>query len=72
MLGGRPPAVSERVAALPQVAVASRLRFGHWKDGEATSGLTAVDPGTLPAVTGVRLLHGRLDALADGGIVVAD
>jgi putative ABC transport system permease protein len=72
MLGGLSPAVSERVAALPQVAVASRLRFGHWKDGEATSALTAVDPATLPAVTDVRLLAGSLDALAGGGVVLAE
>jgi putative ABC transport system permease protein len=72
MLGGLPPAVSQQVAALPQVSVASRLRFGHWKDGEATSALTAVDPRTLPAVTNVRLLAGTLDALADGGVVLAE
>jgi putative ABC transport system permease protein len=72
MLGGLPPAVAERVAALPQVAVASRLRFGHWKDGQATSALTAVDPRTLPSVTGVKLLQGRLDALANGGVILAE
>jgi len=72
MLGGLPPAVSERVAGLPQVAVASRLRFGHWKDGQVTSALTAVDPGTLPEVTDVRLVQGRLDALADGGVILAE
>jgi putative ABC transport system permease protein len=72
MLGGLPPAVSERVAALPQVATASRLRFGHWKDGQATSALTAVDPRTLPEVTGVRLVQGRMDGLADGGVILAE
>ena len=72
MLGGLPPAVAERVATLPQVAVASRLRFGHWKDGQTTSALTAVDPRTLPSVTGVKLVQGRLDALADGGVTLAE
>ena len=72
MLGGLAPAVSERIAALPQVAVASRLRYGHWKDGEATSALTAVDPRTLPEVADVRLVQGRLDALAGGGVILAE
>ena len=72
MLGGVPTAVSERVAALPQVAVASRLRYGHWKDGATTSALTAVDPATLPAVTNLHLVQGRLSDLASGGIVLAE
>jgi putative ABC transport system permease protein len=72
MLGGVPPAASERVAALPQVAVASRLRYGHWKDGAATSALTAVDPATLPAVTNVHLVQGRLSDLANGGVALAE
>src|SRR5436305_4920885 len=72
MLGGLPTAVSARVAALPQVAVASRLRYGHWKDGATTSALTAVDPGTLPAVTDLHLVQGRLSDLTGGGIVLAE
>ena len=72
MLGGVPTAVSRRVAALPQVAVASRLRYGHWKDGATTSALTAVDPATLPAVTDLHLVQGRLSDLASGGIVLAE
>src|SRR4051794_35725128 len=72
MLGGVPASVSERVAALPQVAVASRLRYGHWKDGDTTSALTAVDPATLPAVTDLHLVQGRLSDLASGGIVLAE
>jgi putative ABC transport system permease protein len=72
MLGGLPPAVADRVGALPQVAVASRLRFGHWKDGQTTSALTAVDPRTLPSVTGLKLIEGRLDALANGGVILAE
>src|SRR3954468_2896708 len=72
MLGGVPTAASERVAALPQVAVASRLRYGHWKDAEVTSALTAVDPATLPAVTNLHLVQGRLSDLDGGGIVLAE
>ena len=72
MLGGVPASVSERVAALPQVAVASPLRYGHWKDGDTTSALTAVDPATLPAVTDLHLVQGRLSDLTGGGIVLAE
>ncbi|WP_433088059.1 FtsX-like permease family protein [Dactylosporangium sp. CA-052675] len=71
MLGGLPPDVQHRVAALDEVAVASRLRYGHWKDGTMTSALTAVDPATLPRVTSLHLVAGRLDALA-GGVILAE
>ncbi len=72
MLGGLPPVVAERVARLPQVAVASRVRYGHWKDGDRTSALTAVDPATLASVSDLRLVQGRLDDLASGGILLAE
>jgi putative ABC transport system permease protein len=72
MLGGLPATVHHHVAELPEVAVASRLRYGHWKDGQATAALTAVDPGTLPQVTSLRLGEGTLRALGDGGILVAE
>ncbi|MER7282214.1 FtsX-like permease family protein [Dactylosporangium sp. NPDC000244] len=72
MLGGLPPDVQHHVAALDEVAVASRLRYGHWKDGTMTSALTAVDPATLPRVTSLHLVAGRLDALAGGGVILAE
>jgi len=72
MLGGLPMTVHHHVAALPEVAVTSRLRYGHWKDGQATAALTAVDPGTLPQVTNLLMRAGTLQALTTGGIVVAE
>jgi putative ABC transport system permease protein len=66
MLGGLPMSVHHHVATLPQVAVASRVRYGHWKDGQMTQALTAVDPDTLPRVTTLRL-----DALRSGGVALA-
>ncbi|GGM55353.1 FtsX-like permease family protein [Dactylosporangium sucinum] len=72
MLGGLPPAVHHHVAGLPEVAVASRLRYGHWKDGTMTAALTAVDPATLPRVTALHLVTGSLAALDTGGIVLAE
>ncbi|WP_405088411.1 ABC transporter permease [Microbispora sp. NBC_01389] len=75
MLGGLPEHAYHHVSELPQVAVASRIRYGHWKDGRTTEALTAVDPVTLPRVTSLKMVAGRLDALADdtagGGIVLA-
>ena len=72
MLGGLPAHLHHHVANLPQVAVASRLRYGHWKDGQATRALTAIDPATLPQVTSLHLTAGTIGALAGGGIVLAD
>ncbi|GAA2340800.1 FtsX-like permease family protein [Dactylosporangium salmoneum] len=73
MLGGLPPTVHAGVAGLPEVAVASRLRYGHWKDDRGMTGaLTAVDPATLPRVASLHMVAGRLDALAADGIVLAE
>ncbi|GLW23398.1 ABC transporter substrate-binding protein [Microbispora amethystogenes] len=71
MLGGLPEHAYHHVSELPQVSVASRIRYGHWKDGQTTEALTAVDPVTLPRVTSLHMVAGRLDALAGGGIVLA-
>ncbi|MGI5161575.1 FtsX-like permease family protein [Microbispora sp. CA-102843] len=71
MLGGLPAHAYHHVSELPQVGVASRLRYGHWKDGQSTEALTAVDPVTLPRVTSLHMVAGRLDAVADGGVVLA-
>ncbi|HEX8489076.1 MAG TPA: FtsX-like permease family protein [Propionibacteriaceae bacterium] len=71
MLGGLPELVHHHVSELPEVAVASRLRFGHWKDGAVTSALTAVDPETLPQVTSLDLVQGTLSHLEQGGVIVA-
>jgi putative ABC transport system permease protein len=71
MLGGLAPAVYERVRHLPQVALASRTQYGHWKDGASTSALTAVDPQTIGQVTSLHMTAGHLDALARGGVVLA-
>ncbi|MET7806036.1 ABC transporter permease [Micromonospora chersina] len=72
MLGGLSPTVYERVSRLREVAVASRLRYGHWRDGDATQALTAVDPSTLPRVTSLHFTTGNLAALDGGGIVLAE
>jgi putative ABC transport system permease protein len=72
MLGGLSPEVADRVAGLPEVATASRTRFGHWLDRGTTSALTAVDPATLPKVARVTMAAGSLSDLDGGGIVLAE
>ncbi|WP_248963822.1 FtsX-like permease family protein [Sphaerisporangium perillae] len=72
MLGGLPNHVHHHVSELPEVAVASRLRYGHWKDGQATDALTAVDPVTLPRVTSLHMVAGNLNAISGGGIILAE
>jgi putative ABC transport system permease protein len=72
MLGGLAPVVHHHVEALDEVAVASRVRYGHWKDGGTTRALTAVDPSTVTEVTRLDMVEGRLDDLAGGGIVVSE
>lgn len=72
MLGGLSPHVAHRVGELPEVETASRIRYGHWLDGGATSALAAVDLATLPAVTDLDVVDGSLDGLRDGGVVVAE
>jgi putative ABC transport system permease protein len=72
MLGGLSPEVAARAAALPEVAAASPVRYGHWLDDAMTSALTAVDPATLPRVADVEMTAGDLTALESGGIVLAD
>ena len=72
MLGGLAPGVYDAVAALDEVSVASRLRYGHWKDGGHTSALTALDPLTIGEVTTLDMAAGRLTDLRRGGLVVAE
>ncbi|HEX5534004.1 MAG TPA: FtsX-like permease family protein, partial [Actinomycetales bacterium] len=71
MLGGLSEQVHHHVAELPEVAVASRMRFGHWKEAGATRALTALDPETIGQVAQIDMVAGDFAALADGGIVIA-
>ncbi|MDD9207973.1 FtsX-like permease family protein [Georgenia sp. 10Sc9-8] len=72
MLGGLDPHVHHDVADLPEVAAASRLRFGHWRDDGATNALTAVEPDTLGEVADVTMVAGSVSDLAGGGVAVTE
>ncbi|MFC0682624.1 ABC transporter permease [Lysobacter korlensis] len=72
MLGGLPMEVHHHVSESDSVAVASRLQYGHWKDGEVVRALTAVDPDTIGDVTDVQMTEGRLQDLGLGEILLAE
>ena len=72
MLGGLPPHTYHHVSELPEVAVASPVRLGHWRDGEAVRALTAVDPTTLGEVAKVDMVAGHLAELQRGGIMLSE
>lgn len=71
MLGGLSPHVAHHVGDLPEVAVASRLQFGHWRSGSSVEALSAVDPATIDEVADLDMVEGRLADLDAGGIVVS-
>jgi putative ABC transport system permease protein len=72
MLGGLAEGVYDEAARLDEVAIASRLRYGHWKDGRRTSALTAIDPSTIEEVTSLDMPVGRMADLGLDGVVVAE
>jgi len=72
MLGGLAPDVHHHVMDLPEVAVAARTQYGHWKDGDIINALTAVDPDTIDDVTDIQPVAGTLTAVNDGGVVIAE
>lgn len=72
MLGGVHASVYDEVREIAEVGTATRLKYGHWKDGESTSALTGFDPAGISDVARVRMVAGELDALQDGGVVIAE
>jgi putative ABC transport system permease protein len=71
MLGGLSPDVHDRIAALPEVEVASRMQFGHFKRASSTTALSAVDPATVEEALRIDLEAGELADLAGGGVMVS-
>lgn len=72
MLGGVHAAVYDEVSEVAEVGTATRLKYGHWKDGESTGALTGLDPAAITEVASIRMVEGDLDALEDGGVVIAE
>ncbi len=71
MLGGLSHEVHHAVMDLPEVAVVSRMQYGHWKEGSAVRALTAIEPDSIAEVTDVDMVAGDLADLAGGGIVLS-
>lgn len=72
MLGGVHPAVYDEVAKVAEVGEATRLRYGHWKDGKTTSALTGLDPDAISTVARIRMVDGSITDLHNGGVVIAE
>ncbi|MGZ8631091.1 MAG: ABC transporter permease [Actinomycetota bacterium] len=60
------PQVGERVAALPEVEVASPFRQNGFRIDGATTFVTAVDPATVEAVATLEVSDGSVAALSEG------
>lgn len=72
MLGGVHAAVYDEIQSVPEVGSATRLKYGHWKDGEATSALTGLDPDRITDVARIRMVEGEITDLTGGGVVIAE
>jgi putative ABC transport system permease protein len=72
MLGGLAPHTYHHVSQVPQVAVASRVRLGHWRDGGTVRALTAIDPATFGQVAALHVRDGSVTALTNGGIMLTE
>jgi putative ABC transport system permease protein len=64
------PDVGERVAALPEVGVASPFRQHGFRVGDASSFLTAVDPATVEEVATMEVSAGSVSELAGADTVL--
>lgn len=70
---GFSPAIRERLQDLPEVEVASPMRFGEWKgDDDQTRTLLAVDPKTVEDVLELEVQSGSVADLRDGGVLLRD
>jgi len=64
------PDVGERVAALPEVGVASAFRQDGFRVGDASSFLTAVDPATVEDVATMEVSEGSVSELGEEDTVL--
>ncbi len=72
MLGGVHAQVFDELAEVPEVGTATRLKYGHWRDANGITALTALDPAGIGEVARVQLVDGSIGALASGGVVIAE
>lgn len=72
MLGGVHSQVFDEVETLPEVGAIARLKYGHWRDGNTIDALSAFDPAAIKKVAAITMVDGSIDALRDGGVVIAE
>jgi len=72
MLGGVHSAVYDEVVEIAEVGEATRLKYGHWKDGKTTSALTGLDPDAISTVARIQMVDGDIADLNGGGVVIAE
>lgn len=72
MLGGVHAEVFDEVAGVAEVGAATRLKYGHWKDDDATGALTAFDQAAIGGFAAIRMVEGSLADLGGGGVVIAE
>ena len=72
MLGGVHTAVFDELTDIAEVGTATRLKYGHWKDGDSTSALTGLDPDEIEHVARIRMVDGEISDLEGGGVVIAE
>lgn len=72
MLGGVHADVYDEVVGIAEVGEATRLKYGHWKNGQTTSALTAIDPDAISSVARIQMTAGDVTDLNDGGVVIAE
>jgi putative ABC transport system permease protein len=66
------PEVARRVRAVPEVDAVAEVRRGEWRSRGTRNFLSAADPAELARVLDLELEAGRLEDLADGGVLVHD
>ena len=72
MLGGVHAAVYDELASVDEVGEAVRLKYGHWRDADMMSALSAFEPAKISDVVRVRMIDGSIERLASGGVVIAE
>ena len=70
--GGLPPELAEQVAALPEVAAASGIRFTPALIGGSEQTVFSADPEAVDRIVDVGVVAGDLADLDAGGIAVLD
>ncbi len=70
--GGFSPALGETIAAQPEIAAVTPLRFGFWDRNGIDEFLMAIDTETVDQTIFLDVQQGSVAALGEGGVMVFD